>query len=123
MSFKLILSGIAALLGLFMSSTGIINSILISIIIFISNLITYDISDFIKKNFAPDTIYYSQTSDLVKTRVFWSWGIYVLSTIITAGIALETLPYYKWWKICLILIGVSILIFAIESSKNSKIQE
>lgn len=123
-SYRIILSVIGAmwpLVGIMSPRNSLLICILSSVAILFLNIISNSIAGFIKQTCSPDTIYYNNTTELIKTKIFWSWGIYVIATILTSFVAVSYLLESKWWVILIIiLIAGPIGIILIQSENNNK---
>lgn len=99
------------------STTGM--AIYIAITILLINIAMGNIAEVIRRTCSPDTVYYNKTSELIKTRIFWSVGIHVGAVFLGTFFGLGILVRFNWWQILVVLI-LAVVIALVGGAMNQQ---
>lgn len=99
---------------------GLGYTLLISFTIFIVNLLVGSIVEIFRKVCIPNTIYYNRSSDLVKARIFWSFGIHIMPIILVSFYGIFILGHLNWWQLLLVIVLGSILNFVVDTMDKTE---
>lgn len=95
-------------------------TLLICFSIFMVNLFVGKIAEVVRKTCAPDVIYYNRSSELVKAKIYWNFGIHVVPIFLVSFYGVAVLGKFNWWQLLLVIILVSIFNFMIDTIIESK---
>lgn len=86
------------------------------------NLATSNVTEIIRVRCAPDTIFYTRTSSLIITKLYWKGGIHLITLFFSNAIGFITISGLKWWQSSIVII-LALIIIAFTSSINDNEKE